>query len=180
MPKIIRNMRENILASARRHLLEGESTFSMRSIAAECGISVGSIYNCFRDREALTAAVMAEDWHKTAEGIRRAVEKAESFSGGVNDVVREIRQFTGRYDPVWQSYSGKGVYFSMHSDRHMRLVSFLSECLAELFARFGSRRDVPYLRVFAEAVLSCGVHEDITEEELTAFADCFAKETDKK
>ena len=46
MPKIIENPEENILSAARRLVAEqGYAAVTMRAIAKECGIAVGTFYN---------------------------------------------------------------------------------------------------------------------------------------
>ena len=48
MPKIIENPEENILSAARRLVAEqGYAAVTMRAIAKECGIAVGTFYNYY-------------------------------------------------------------------------------------------------------------------------------------
>ena len=63
MPKIIENVREQLLAEARRQIAErGYGSTTIRSVAGECGLAVGTVYNYFRSKEMLVAGFMAEDW----------------------------------------------------------------------------------------------------------------------
>ena len=57
--------REAILAMSRKMLREqGWTGVSVRSIAAACGISVGSIYNYFDSKEDLMSAVVESIWRE--------------------------------------------------------------------------------------------------------------------
>ena len=48
MPKIIDEAREKILSAAKHTLLgQGYSVLSLRGVARQCGIAVGTIYNYF-------------------------------------------------------------------------------------------------------------------------------------
>ena len=63
MPKIIDNVREQLLAVAKRQVTErGYAKTTIRSVAGECGLAVGTVYNYFKSKDRLIATFMAEDW----------------------------------------------------------------------------------------------------------------------
>ena len=65
MPKLIENVRENLILEARRQVeAEGYSAMTIRSIAEACGIGTGTFYNYFKSKEHLVAAYMLEDWDR--------------------------------------------------------------------------------------------------------------------
>ena len=46
MPKIIENVREQLLAVAKKQIGErGYANTTIRSVAGECGLAVGTVYN---------------------------------------------------------------------------------------------------------------------------------------
>ena len=63
MPRTSKVSKEEILDTAKKILLDknGE-TFSMRNIAKECGISAGTIYNYYPDKDTLMEEIMITDW----------------------------------------------------------------------------------------------------------------------
>jgi len=62
MPKRIENLRENILACAKKEMLaQGFDALNIRNVARGCGIAVGTVYNYFPSKDMLAAAVMLED-----------------------------------------------------------------------------------------------------------------------
>ena len=68
MPKIIENLRDQLLKEARRQIAhQGYTGTTIRSVAAACGVGVGTVYNYFSSKEMLIAAFMAEDWQKQLE-----------------------------------------------------------------------------------------------------------------
>ena len=84
MPKIIKDPEERILQAARKRLLDSDlSSFSLRGVASDCGIAVGTIYNYFKDKESLMAAVMAQDWAKAREEARMELAEAPSLREGL-------------------------------------------------------------------------------------------------
>lgn len=63
MPKIIENVREQLIAEAKRQIAErGYANTTVRSVAKACGVGVGTVYNYFESKELLIAAFVAEDW----------------------------------------------------------------------------------------------------------------------
>ena len=62
MPKIIENIKEQIIEEAKRQLFEnGYAKTTIRSVAKACGIGVGTIYNYFPSKEMLISAFMLDD-----------------------------------------------------------------------------------------------------------------------
>lgn len=63
MPKIIENVREQLLAEAKRQIAErGYAATTIRSVAGACGVGVGTVYNYFDSKEMLIATFVFEDW----------------------------------------------------------------------------------------------------------------------
>ena len=65
MPKILENVREQLLMEARRQIAEyGYKNTTIRSVAEACGCGVGTVYNYFESKELLIATFVLEDWQK--------------------------------------------------------------------------------------------------------------------
>ena len=65
MPKIIENVKEQLISEAKRQISEyGYAKTTIRSVASACGLGVGTVYNYFESKELLIAAFVAEDWKK--------------------------------------------------------------------------------------------------------------------
>ena len=65
MPKIIENIRENLMAEARKQVMElGYSAMTIRSVAKACGVGVGTVYNYFPSKDMLVASFMLTDWQQ--------------------------------------------------------------------------------------------------------------------
>ena len=63
MPKIIENVREQLLAEAKKQVFEhGYADTTIRSVARACGLGVGTVYNYFSSKEMLIATFVYEDW----------------------------------------------------------------------------------------------------------------------
>lgn len=61
--------RQAILEAAyRRAQREGIASLSIRGIAADCGVAIGSIYNHFPDKASLVTEVIGSFWEQAARG----------------------------------------------------------------------------------------------------------------
>jgi AcrR family transcriptional regulator len=65
MPRIIENLREQLLLEAKRQVSElGYHGVTVRSVAGACGVGVGTVYNYFDSKEMLIATLLLEGWKK--------------------------------------------------------------------------------------------------------------------
>ena len=65
MPKIIENLREQLLAEAKKQTSEqGYAKTTIRSVAGACGVGIGTVYNYFESKDVLIASFMVEDWQR--------------------------------------------------------------------------------------------------------------------
>ena len=76
MPKIIKNVREQLLTEAKKQISElGYARTTIRSVASACGVGVGTVYNYFSSKDVLVASFMLDDWKmslSSMEGDKRA------------------------------------------------------------------------------------------------------------
>ena len=70
MPKIIKNLERILLEEARNQIeASGYSAVTIRSVAAACGVGVGTVYNYYASKDELLAAYMLEDWNACITAI---------------------------------------------------------------------------------------------------------------
>ena len=63
MPKIIENIRGQLLTEAKRQIAEyGYANTTIRSVASACGVGIGTVYNYFPSKDILVATFMLEEW----------------------------------------------------------------------------------------------------------------------
>jgi len=98
MPKIIECSREQMLEIARKRFLDcGYAAFTIRDVAKDCGVSVGTIYSYFSNKEALLTSAIVEEWRSL---IREVQEKAPGFDTpdtGLRCLYESIFDFNQKY-----------------------------------------------------------------------------------
>lgn len=164
MPKIINDLRETLYAETRRQLnTVGYSELTMRSIAKECGIAVGTLYNYFSSKEYLVGCVVLEDWTKIYRQMENGVSLAPSVRDGIGLIYGQILVFIGQYDPLFHSDPG-ALKISTYSERHQVLLEQIRELLCRLTKRFGLHTEPFSLTFLAESILRCCIKPYSYEE----------------
>ena len=94
MPKIIENLRAQLLREARRQIAcQGYTRTTIRSVASACHVGVGTVYNYFSSKEMLIAAFMYEDWQQQLEAMAALpAEQPETLLRGVYDALRSYAE----------------------------------------------------------------------------------------
>ena len=153
MPKLLDNIKEKAIEEARREMLsDGYRAMTIRRVAKELGIAVGTLYNYFSSKEYLEACVMLEDWQAQIHAF-----EAEPDTDDASEVIRRlfemVSDFTSRFRRSWVQYEEHDRSESMRNQYHKVLVEqlgcyinaavpgredWLAPFLAELVLRFGS------------------------------------------
>ena len=147
MPKILDSMREQLLETARRQIAQnGYANTTIRSVAAECGIAVGTVYNYYPSKDMLIATFVSEDWHARMDPIAEyADEDAKTHLRRIYDA---LCAFIDDFRPLFSDADAAKAYHAALAQRHGQLrdqlaalslpvcgndpdCAFLSEFIAE-------------------------------------------------
>lgn len=170
IPKIIQELRERILAAARRRLLtEGYAALSLRGIARDCSIAVGTIYNYFPDKNTLIASVMLVDWLTALEKMDRGCTGARTTAEGYLAIYAAIREFAQIYREVWTQFAQTGGSSGELNSRHLMLRGQLVARISPLLERTGQAGCADIAPILAETALATAVQPDIAPEQVAAF-----------
>ena len=171
MPKIIDEARARILSTARRKLFaEGYSGLTLRSVAGECSIAVGTIYNYFKDKDTLVASVMMEDWLEVLGRMDQACAQAQAAADGLVGIQQAIKSFGELYAPVWDQFSQTGGSSGTVSSRHHMLREQIVQRILGMMERLGME-DRVLAPILVETVLAAALQPDIGEEEIRILAE---------
>ncbi len=154
MPKQIENLQERILETAKCELLGSDySRFTIRSVAKECGIAVGTIYNYYASKDILAASVMLMDWNEALSAMRLGSGTSVSITEGLHVIYIEIEKFNSLYKGVWSQFSYTCQFASEYSMRHDLLLNQLAEIIHALLLRFHIAEDKFLENFIAENLL---------------------------
>lgn len=142
MPKIIENLEQRLKEEARRQIREsGYSAMTIRSVAAACGVGVGTVYNYYPSKEALAAAFILEDWNACYADILTTAESAKGREPVLWAIYENLGRFIEKHAPVFQDESAAVSFIGSFSQYHGLLRCQLAKpvrrfCRDEFTAEF--------------------------------------------
>ena len=127
MPKIIENLRERLVEEARRQVGEcGYAAMTIRSVAAACGVGVGTVYNYFTSKDALVAAFMLEDWQKSIARICAVSQQTQDVGAVFACIFQQLQTFAQRHQAVFADETAMGSFSGSPSPYHTLLRAQLA------------------------------------------------------
>ena len=129
---------------------------TIRSVAQECGIAVGTVYNYFPDKDALINAAMMGDWLLVLATIKLECSQSTSISEGIRKIQKNLQDFyTGR--PWMAEYTNSEDRPSGDYDmfkRRTMLHNVLDSIVADLLVKHGMEKDVHLAVMYTEMILT--------------------------
>lgn len=102
MPKIIDNPEQLILTQAREILLkDGIEKLSIRRVAKQSKLSVGTIYNYFANKEELMARIMIEYWEDYFSIIDKVGEEDIGLFDKLKKMYHQFEKFVDTFYDIW-------------------------------------------------------------------------------
>ena len=128
MPKIIANIREQLLEEAKRQIKEnGYAKTTIRSVAGACGVGVGTVYNYFPSKDMLIATFMLEDWQECLKAMQNyPVCDPIAFMEGIH---RELCAYIDKHQSLFSDADAGKVFASAFAGRHKQLRDQLSRVI---------------------------------------------------
>ena len=128
MPKIIENLREELLIEAKKQIAErGYKNTTIRSVAAECGIAVGTVYNYFKSKDMLIASFILVDWLECVRSI--AESPKENRRQYLNFIHLSLLKFEEKYRALFTDEDAVAAFSSVWSERHGQLRGQLADLI---------------------------------------------------
>jgi AcrR family transcriptional regulator len=127
MPKIIENLKDRLIAEAKRQIEEaGYGAVTIRSVASSCGVGVGTVYNYFPSKEALIATHLLEDWSVCVDTIRQEAELSETAEPVLKCMYEQLTGFADRHQAIFRDETAASGFAGSFSQYHDRLRSQLA------------------------------------------------------
>ncbi len=119
------------MLEVRRQIAQrGYSETTVRSVAAACGVGVGTVYNYFESKDMLVASIMAEDWKLLLERARSAAPS------GARETVRLVydllKRFLEEHRTLFSDPGAARKYSLVFSERHGLLRGQIADLLLPL------------------------------------------------
>lgn len=128
MPKIIENLPQRLLEEARRQIGDsGYGAMTIRSVAAACGVGVGTVYNYYPSKEALAAAYILEDWKICYGRIIATAETAKGREPVLWAIYENLQIFIAEHSAVFQDESATAAFTGSFGQYHGVLRSQLAQ-----------------------------------------------------
>jgi AcrR family transcriptional regulator len=152
MPKIIENVKEQLLAEAERQVKEfGYSKTTVRSVAGACGLGVGTVYNYFPSKDVLIASFMLEDWQRTLTKMR-SVDSREP-RGVILAVYDSLGGFIDSHRSLFSDKEAAKSFGASHTGYHKLLRRQIADIVLPVLSK--TEENVAFLSEFiAESLLT--------------------------
>ena len=149
MPKIIENLRGQLLYEARRQILiNGYEKTTIRSVAEGCGIATGTVYNYYKSKDILIASVILEDWIECMNVIYS--QPKENRRSYLEFIYTSLKQFEQKYNRLFSDKEAEKSFVTAFFERHKQLRSQLASLIMHI-----CRGDESFLAEYvAEALLT--------------------------
>jgi AcrR family transcriptional regulator len=153
MPKILENVREQLLAEAKKQINEnGYAKTTIRSVAGACGLATGTVYNYFSSKDMLIATFMLEEWKVCLNDIKSGTcDDAETF---LSHAYGALQDYVEKHRKLFDDNDAAKPFAAISGQRHKQLCSQIA-LVIEPVCRTSSVDDKEFLAGFiAEALLN--------------------------
>ena len=156
MPKLIENVRTQLLLEARKQVAErGYAKTTIRSVAEACGIAVGTVYNYFPSKEVLVASFMAETWADCLSELKDLdTADPKAYLQGIYDVLRD---FSERHMVLFADEEAERTFEAAFPARHQMLRNQLAALAAPVCVELPGTEDGFASRFVADTLLTWAV-----------------------
>ena len=128
MPKIIENVREQLLIEAKRQISEnGYAKTTIRSVASACNLGVGTVYNYFKSKDVLIASFMLDDWQVCLKEMKtKSTSNNKHFLQGI---YISLLDFTDKHTSLFQDNDAAKVFATAFTERHRLIRDQLADII---------------------------------------------------
>ena len=148
MPKIIQNLQSRLLQEAKRQIKEvGYAKTTVRSVAAACGVGVGTVYNYYPSKEMLIAAFMLEDWQACLTQMQT----------GNGDALRRVYDalvaFIDKHQDLFTDEDAMKVFAGSVQNKHELLRTQIAQAVAPICQKSSMENKAFLAEFIAESIL---------------------------
>ncbi|MCR3757571.1 TetR/AcrR family transcriptional regulator [Clostridium felsineum] len=98
MPRIIEDIKEKLILEGRRTLMEKSyKELSIRNVAKNCGIAIGTFYNYFKTKEEFVGEICKDDWRDALSSLEKLKDSEEPIKEKLRKVYLAMDGFVDKY-----------------------------------------------------------------------------------
>ncbi len=128
MPKIIENVREQLLHEARSQIMNnGYKNTTIRSVAGACGLGVGTVYNYFKSKDILIASFILEDWQECLNQMKQQLQVNPKCC--LKIVYDSLSSFMSSHREIFGDSDAAKVFATTFAQRHKLLRDQLADII---------------------------------------------------
>ncbi|MCQ2455481.1 MAG: TetR/AcrR family transcriptional regulator [Clostridia bacterium] len=173
MPKIIKNLQKEILYKSRLFLKEhGFENFTVRAVANECNIAVGTIYNYYPSKESLIANIMLDGWKEQIEMIKSKTERSFNCTYSLKIIFGYLYEYQKNYKSTWANLVNSA---DIENEHRAILFEELSELIHSTFLYFGVNMSPDPTAFVTEILLFETTKENIEYDDIAPFIERIIK-----
>ncbi len=153
MPKIIENVRELLLDTAKEQIrLQGYRKTTIRSVASACGLGVGTVYNYFKSKDMLIAAFVLEDWQECLNEMKS--HSSADCQAALKGIYLSLQRFIQKHQALFSDSDAAKVFAVVFSERHKQLRDQLATILSPACDQSKAENKTFLAEFIAEALLT--------------------------
>ncbi len=127
MPKLIGGLEEKLMEEARAQVIRaGYAAVTVRSVAAACGVGVGTVYNYFPSKDALLASFMLADWKQCLAVIEKTSGNADEPLPVMKCISEQLYSFLDKYQMLFHDEAAAAGFGKAMGRYHDLLCSQLA------------------------------------------------------
>ena len=163
MPKIIKNLETRLVEEAKKQIEEmGYAAVTIRSVAKECGVGVGTVYNYFASKDELLASYMLSDWNSCVTAIDAVSRYSDIPEPVVRCIYDQLVAFSQRHSTVFRDEAAAAAFAGSFSRYHTMLRDQLAQplrkfCQSDFAAEFVAESLLTWTMAGKELDEICGV-----------------------
>lgn len=172
MPKIIENIRETILEKGKEMLLEESyRDFSIRRLAKNCGLGLGTLYNYFENKEDLIYHIFLSDWEITMELADKMKKEQLPVREKLRSIYLSLDTFVSQYLNVFWEMSDSSQN-DCPPDYYLELHNKIRDIIAaeQNSAKINTNADIEKLSYFIMSSMMSNIKfKHLTFDEMMDF-----------
>ena len=130
MPKVIEKLESKLIEEARRQIeQQGYGAVTIRSVAAACGVGVGTVYNYFSSKDELLATYMLSDWNDCISAVVEASEHSQKPSAVALCMYEQLCGYAQKNRAVFSDTEASTHFSGSFSRYHSMLRAQLAQPL---------------------------------------------------